>query len=93
MIPDAKERDTQDMTAPRIVKLLNHARPKHPALDRTNWKPGGQDIDVLVLALVTRRFRVPLLWMQPKARGMLGYRSAGRSDAATWRCLVPLASN
>jgi len=49
------------MTARLTVKLLNYARPKYLALDRTNWKPGGKDINVLVPALVTRRFRVPLL--------------------------------
>jgi len=32
------------------------------APDRTNWKLGDRDVNVLVLALVTPRFRVPLLW-------------------------------
>jgi hypothetical protein len=31
-------------------------------LDRTNWKIGSTDVNILVLAIVTRRFRVPLLW-------------------------------
>ena len=32
------------------------------ALDRTNWKFGGRDVNMLVLAVVTNRFRVPLMW-------------------------------
>ena len=33
------------------------------AMDRTNWKFGSKDINILVLAIVTRRFRVPVLWL------------------------------
>ena len=33
------------------------------ALDRTNWKVGRTEVNFLVLAAVTRRFRVPLLWV------------------------------
>ena len=32
------------------------------ALDRTTWKIGTRDVNYLVLAVVTRRFRVPLMW-------------------------------
>lgn len=32
------------------------------ALDRTNWKVGATDINILMLAIVTRRFHVPLMW-------------------------------
>jgi hypothetical protein len=42
--------------------MLNLSRPKCLALDRTNWKVGRKDINILMLAIVTRRFRVPLLW-------------------------------
>ena len=31
-------------------------------LDRTNWTIGRREVNYLVLAVVTRRFRVPLLW-------------------------------
>lgn len=31
-------------------------------LDRTNWKFGGRNVNMLVLAVVTDRFRVPLMW-------------------------------
>ena len=43
--------------------MLNLKRPKLLALDRTNWKLGSRDVNVLVLAVVTRRFRVPLMWV------------------------------
>jgi hypothetical protein len=31
-------------------------------LDRTNWKIGIWDVNILMLAVVTRRFRIPLIW-------------------------------
>ena len=51
-----------DTVARLIVGMLNCGRPKLLALDRTNWKLGSRDVNVLVLAIVTRRFRVPLMW-------------------------------
>lgn len=32
------------------------------ALDRTTWKIGTRDVNYLVLAVITPRFRVPLMW-------------------------------
>lgn len=52
----------QAVIASILVRMLNLARPKCLALDRTNWKVGSKDINILMLAIVTRRFRVPLLW-------------------------------
>jgi Transposase DDE domain len=51
-----------DRMAVLVVQLLNLERPKCLALDRTNWKIGSADVNILVLAIVTRRFRIPLLW-------------------------------
>lgn len=51
-----------DVAAGLIVKMLNLERRKLLALDRTNWKLGATDVNILVLAVVTRRFRVPLMW-------------------------------
>lgn len=48
--------------APLVIRMLNLGRPKMLALDRTNWKLGAKHINILMLAVVTRRFRVPLLW-------------------------------
>ena len=46
----------------------------HLCLDRTNWKVGQHHVNFLVLALVTRRHRIPLMW------NVLG--RAGNSDTA-----------
>lgn len=51
-----------DRLALLVVHMLNLERKKCLALDRTNWKIGATDVNILVLAIVTRRFRVPLLW-------------------------------
>ncbi|PIO99068.1 IS4 family transposase [Pleomorphomonas carboxyditropha] len=51
-----------DRLAVLVVQMLNLQRPKCLALDRTNWKIGSTDVNILMLAIVTRRFRVPLLW-------------------------------
>ena len=51
-----------DRMALMVVHMLNLGRKKCLALDRTNWKIGSKDVNILVLAIVTRRFRVPLLW-------------------------------
>jgi Transposase DDE domain len=52
----------QAIIARLMVAMLDLSRPKCLALDRTNWKVGSKHINILVLAIVTRRFRVPLLW-------------------------------
>ncbi|UCI25713.1 IS4 family transposase [Mesorhizobium sp. B2-8-5] len=52
----------QALVAQLVVRMLNLSRPKCLALDRTSWKVGCKDINILMLAIVTRRFRVPLLW-------------------------------
>ena len=52
-----------DVAALVIMQMLNLLnRPNVLALDRTNWKLGSRDVNILVLAVVTRRFRVPLMW-------------------------------
>ena len=43
--------------------MIRLARPWNLCLDRTNWKIGGRDVNLLILAVATRRFRVPLMWM------------------------------
>ena len=53
----------EDTAARLIVKMLKLLdRPRLLALDRTNWKLGSRDVNVLVLAVVTERFRIPLMW-------------------------------
>lgn len=58
-----------DIAARLIVRLLNLDRPKLLALDRTQWALGSSEVNTLVLAVVTRRFRVPLLWTLLDHRG------------------------
>ena len=52
----------EDWAARLIISLLGITGPRTLCLDRTNWKLGKKDINVLVLAVVTRRHRVPLMW-------------------------------
>lgn len=44
------------------------------ALDRTQWRIGSHEVNVLVLAAVTRRFRLPLMWTVLRGRGNSGTR-------------------
>jgi hypothetical protein len=52
----------QDWALPLMVKLLDLRGEWTLALDRTQWSIGKKEVNYLVLAAVTRRFRVPLLW-------------------------------
>jgi hypothetical protein len=51
-----------DWAVPIIARLIGSAGAWTLALDRTNWKIGAREVNYLVLAVVTRRFRVPLFW-------------------------------
>ena len=51
-----------DWSAPLVIGLLGLGGPWHLALDRTQWKLGARDVNILMLAVVTRRARVPLIW-------------------------------
>lgn len=86
----------QAVTARLVVCLLNLERPKILALDRTNWKIGSRDINILMLAIVTRRFRVPLLFTLLPHQGnsdmaqriALMRRYLGLFDASSIKCLL-----
>ena len=54
---------------PLLVRLLGLNGPWLLALDRTNWQIGKTEVNYLVLAVVTRRFRVPLVWSVIEGRG------------------------
>jgi len=45
-----------------VVGFLGLEGPWHLALDRTQWKLGTRDVNILMLAVVTRRAGVPLIW-------------------------------
>lgn len=51
-----------DWAAPLIGAMLKGARQWDLALDRTNWQVGASHVNYLVLAVVTPRYRVPILW-------------------------------
>jgi hypothetical protein len=52
----------EDWSARLVVQLLGLTGARHLCLDRTNWKIGARDVNILMLAIATRRFRVPLMW-------------------------------
>jgi len=52
----------EDWSAGLVVRLLGVSGPWYLCLDRTNWKIGKRDVNILLLAIATRRFRVPLMW-------------------------------
>lgn len=57
-----------DWLALVVVKLLKLKAPWTLCLDRTNWRIGRHDVNILMLAIATRRFRIPLMWtIQDKA--------------------------
>lgn len=58
-----------DWSAPLVARLLGLGGAWHLALDRTQWQVGSRDVNFLVLAAVTRRFRVPLIWSVLDGRG------------------------
>ncbi len=51
-----------DCLALAVVKLLKLKAPWVLCLDRTNWQIGRHDVNILMLAIATRRFRIPLMW-------------------------------
>ena len=51
-----------DEMARCVIKFLGVRAPWYLALDRTNWKVGRRDVNILVLAVITRRVRLPLMW-------------------------------
>jgi len=56
-----------DLIARFVFSLLPHKPPYRLAMDRTNWKFGSTDINILVLAIVYKGVAFPLLFtMMPK---------------------------
>ena len=52
----------EDWAAPVVAALGGSAGPRTLILDRTNWKVGRQEINLLMLAVKTRRGRLGLMW-------------------------------
>ena len=59
----------QDWSAPLAARLAGLTGSWYLALDRTQWRIGTREVNFLVLAAVTRRFRVPLIWTLIPGRG------------------------
>lgn len=61
----------RDWAAPLVAGLIGLRASKrwYLVLDRTQWRIGGREVNFLVLAAVTRRFRVPLMWTMIRGRG------------------------
>lgn len=51
-----------DWLALAVVKLLKLKAPWVLCLDRTNWRVGRHEVNILMLAIATQRFRIPLMW-------------------------------
>ncbi len=51
-----------DWSAPLVIRLLGLKGRWPLALDRTQCKVGAKDVNILMLAVLTPRFRVPLMW-------------------------------
>ena len=51
----------EDWSVPILAAMVGGG-PWTLALDRTAWKIGRKEVNFLVLAVVTKRFRVPLIW-------------------------------
>jgi hypothetical protein len=51
----------EDWSVGIVMALIGNPDRWHLCLDRTNWKIGKSDVNVLVLAVVTERYRVPLM--------------------------------
>ena len=51
-----------DWLALAVIKLLKLRPPWILCLDRTNWKIGHHHVNILMLAIATRRLRIPLMW-------------------------------
>jgi hypothetical protein len=51
-----------DWLARTLVSVLCLAPPYQLCLDRTNWKIGLKDVNLLVLCIAAHRARIPLMW-------------------------------
>ncbi|MDH3662692.1 MAG: transposase [Alphaproteobacteria bacterium] len=50
-----------DWLAQAVIKLLKLKAPWTLCIDRTNWSIGRLEVNILMLAIATRRFRIPLM--------------------------------
>ena len=63
-----------------VVKLLGIPGPYTLALDRTNWKVGATDLNILLLSIVWRDIGFPLVWFVLPCSGPLKLDSRKREN-------------
>ena len=51
----------ESVVAGLTASLIGFREPKHLAIDRTNWKLGKTNINILVLAIITPKFKIPTM--------------------------------
>ncbi|MGY6697793.1 MAG: hypothetical protein ACXIUW_17450 [Roseinatronobacter sp.] len=86
----------EDWSVSIVMSLIGNPDRWYLCLDRTNWKIGQANVNVLVLAVVTERYRAPLMWTfldhlgnsTTRQRIALMERFLARFDAATVRMLL-----
>ena len=62
----------QDWASAVVAQMIGAVGPWTLCLDRTSWAIGKTEVKLLVLALVTRRHRVPLKWTHLGQKGNSG---------------------
>jgi len=65
-----------------LVQVAGVTPPWTLALDRTNWKRGKANLNILMLCVVHERIAFPLLWTVLEKKGSKGRGKAGNSNTA-----------
>ena len=51
-----------DLSVGIVMALIDTPKRGSLGMDRTNWKSSKSDVNSLMLAVITERYRVPLMW-------------------------------
>ncbi len=78
----------QGWSARLAIRMLGVSENWNLCLDRTNWKIGRKEINLLVLAIATRRYRVPLIWT---VSGKAGNSNTGEGIVKLWEVFATIA--
>jgi hypothetical protein len=78
-----------------VVRLVGQEPPWTLALDRTNWKLGKSEINILLLALVWRGVAFPLFWtvLEKEGRGKAGNSNTQERIALVERFVSTFGAN
>ncbi len=72
-----------DWLAVAVVKLMKIRPPLVLCLDRSNWKIERRDVNILMLAVATRRLRIPLMWTVLDRRVRFAISTSARSSISS----------